>query len=137
MVFAIALTLTVVVFAGTIAFYWRRQGRIQRLAGPTSWATACVDPKNPRAWRALVIDAVGVHLRRSSGRDEKSWTWPMIMGATQRPVRPTASAVQHNGLQITMTDGTAVEFLFPSRSTLRYPPELLQRVLRELARYGK
>lgn len=137
MVVALALTLTVVVFAGTIALYWRRQRRIRRFAGPTSWATACVDPRNPRAWRALVIDVVGVHLKRSSGREEKSWTWSMISGATPRPVRPIASAVQHSGLQITMTDGTAVEFLFPSRSTLRYPPELLQRVLRELARYGK
>jgi hypothetical protein len=34
-------------------------------------------------------------------------------------------------------DGSSVELLFPSRSTLRYPPEILQRGTQELARYGK
>jgi hypothetical protein len=133
----LAVVLAFVVLAGSLAFYWRRQGRIRRLAGAGSWATACVDPTNPRAWRALVIDGAGLHLERSNGREENSWTWSTIRRATTGPVRPIASAVPHTGLQVMLTDGTAVEFLFPSRSTLRYPSELLQRVMQEMARYGK
>ncbi len=133
----LAMALTFVVLAGSLALYWRRQGRIRRLAGPDGWATACVDPNNPRAWRALVIDAAGLHLEKSNGREENSWTWSTIQRATTGPVRPLASAVSHTGLHVALNNGTSVEFLFPSHSTLRYPPELLQRVLHEMGRYGK
>lgn len=40
-------------------------------------------------------------------------------------------------MTVALTDGSSADFLFPSRTTLRYPPERLNRVMRELARYGK
>jgi hypothetical protein len=117
--------------------YWSRVRRAAQLAGPGAWVTGCVDPTNPRAWRALVIDGAGVHLWRTSGRELNSWAWPTISGATTGPVRPFGSVVTHQGVHLFLADGSSVELLFPSRSTLRYPPEILARVMQELARYGK
>jgi hypothetical protein len=133
----LALVVVALVVAGTLAWYRRWVGSAARLAGPGAWVAACVDPTNPRAWRALVIDGAGVHLWRTGGREVNAWPWPTISGAVAGPVRPFASAIAHEGLRLGLTDGSSVEFLFPSHSTLRYPPELLQRARQELARYGK
>jgi hypothetical protein len=86
---------------------------------------------------AADLDGDGVHLRRTSGRDVRTWPWSTITRATAGPVRPVASAVAHQGLHLALADGSSAEFLFPSRSTLRYPPELLASAMGELARYGK
>jgi hypothetical protein len=125
------------VLVAAVAWYRHRVGRAARLAGPGSWASACVDPANPRAWRVLVIDGGGVHLRRTDGRDVRTWAWQAITRATTGPVRPVASAVTHQGLHLVLDDGASAQFLFPSRSTLRYPVEILGGAMRELARYGK
>jgi hypothetical protein len=125
------------VLAGAVAGYRRRVGRAARLAGPGAWAAACVDPTNPRAWRVLVIDEVGVHLRRTDGRDVRTWAWPTITHASTGPVRPVASAVTHQGLHPALADGASADFLFPSRSTVSYPSALLAGAMREPARYGK
>jgi hypothetical protein len=133
----LAAAVVALVMVGTGAWYRRRVGSAARLAGPGAWVAACVDPTDPRAWRALVIDGTGVHLWRTGGREEHVWPWPAISGAGRGAVRPIASAVAHQGLSLRLTDGSSVQFLFPSRSTLRYPPELLARAVQELARYGK
>jgi hypothetical protein len=133
----LALAVVALVMAVALAWYRRRVGSAARLAGPGGWAAACVDPTNPRAWRVLGIDGDGVRLWRTSGREEHAWAWPTISGAATGPVRPVASAIAHQGLRIALTDGSSVEFLLPSRSTFRYPPELLARAMQELARYGK
>ena len=133
----LALVVVALVLAGTVAWYRRRVGHAAHLAGPGSWAAACVDPTDPRAWRVLVIDGVGVHLRGTSGREVQTWPWSAISSATAGPVRPVASAVSHRGLHLTLADASSAEFLFPSRSTLRYPPELLESAMRELVRYGR
>jgi hypothetical protein len=111
--------------------------RAAQLAGPGSWAAGCVEPANPRAWRVLVIDGAGVHLWRTSGHEVKAWAWPTITRAAPGPVRPFGSLVTHQGVHLVLIDGSSVEFLFPLRSPLRDPPELLQRAMQELARYGK
>jgi hypothetical protein len=118
-------------------WYWSRVGRAARLAGPGAWATGCLDPTNPRARRVLVVDGAGVHLWRTSGRELNVWAWPTITHAATGPVRPFGSLVTYQGVHLALVDGSAVELLFPSRSTLRYPHEPLQRAMRELARYGK
>jgi hypothetical protein len=133
----VLFALLLLLVPGGLALYWRRVGRVARLAGPGSWATACVDPQDPQTWRALVLDDAGVHLRRTNGRDERAWPWPTIAGASTGPVRPFGSAVAHQGVRLDLTAGSSVEFLLPSRSTLRYPPDLLQRAMQELARHGK
>jgi len=133
----LALVVVALVLAGTAGWYRRRVAHAAHLAGPGSWAAACVDPTDPRAWRVLVIDGVGVHLRRTSGREVQTWPWSTIASATGGPVRPVASAIAHRGLHLALADGSSRAFLFPSRSTLRYPPELLESAMRELVRYGK
>ena len=122
---------------GASAWYRVRVAHAAGLAGPGAWASACVHPTEPRAWRVLVIDWDGVHLRRTSGREVRTWPWSTITHATTGPVRPVASAVAHQGLHLALADGSSAEFLFPSRSTLRYPPELLTDAMGQLARYGK
>ena len=117
--------------------YWSRVRRAALLAGPGAWVTGCLDPTNPRARRVLVIDGAGVHLWRTSGRELNVWAWPTITSAAPGPVRPFASVITYQGVHLDLADGSSVEFLFPSRSTLRYPPEPLRRALQELARYGK
>ncbi|MCW2506877.1 MAG: hypothetical protein JWP68_25 [Modestobacter sp.] len=132
-----ALLFAALVVPVGLAVYRRRVDRVVRLAGPGSWATACVDPRTPSAWRVLVLDDVGVHLRRTNGREDRSWPWRSVVRATIGPVRAFAAVVSHQGVCLSLTDGSTVEFLLPSRSTLRYPPDLLQRALQELARHGK
>jgi hypothetical protein len=134
---AVAFAVLGIVVVLATAWYRRRVAHAAGLAGPGAWTAACVDPTDPRAWRVLVIDADGVHLRRTSGRDLRTWPWPTITQASTGPVRSVASAVAHRGLHLGLSDGSSVEFLLPSRSTLRYPPELLADAMRELARYGK
>ena len=136
-VIALALLVVALIMAGTLGVYRRRVRAAGRLAGPGASAAPCVDPANPRAWRALVIDGAGIHLRRTSGHEVNAWPWSTISDAGTGPVRPFAAAIAHQGLHLGLTDGSSVEFLFPSRSTLRYPPEVLDRVMQELARYGK
>jgi len=117
--------------------YWRRVARAAQLAGPGAWVTGCLDPTNPRARRVLVVDGAGVHLWRTSGRELKVWAWPTIAHAARGPVRPFSSLITYQGAHLSLVDGSSVEFLFPSGSTLRYPPEPLADAMRELARYGK
>lgn len=133
------LPLVVVALVLVIAprLYWSRVRRAAQLAGPGGWVTGCLDPTNPRARRVLVIDGAGVHLWRTSGRELTGWAWPTITRAAPGPVRPFGSLVAHQGVHLALVDGSSVELLFPSRSTLRYPPEILQRAMQELARYGK
>ena len=134
---AVAFAVVGLTLVGATSWYRRRVAHAAGLAGPGAWTTACVDPTDPRAWRVLVIDADGVHLRRTGGPDVRAWPWPTIAAVSTAPVRPVASAVAHRGLRLGLSDGSAVEFLLPSRSTLRYPPQLLADAMRELARYGK
>jgi hypothetical protein len=136
-VFVAALLFAALVVPVGLALYRRRIDRVARLAGPGTWATACVDPRNPQAWRALVMDGAGVHLRRTNGREDKWWAWSAIAGASTGPVRAFGAVISHQGVQLQLTDGATVSLLLPSRSTLRYPPELLERALQELARHGK
>ena len=133
----LAFSVVAIVLVGAIAWYRRRVAHAAGLAGPGAWTAACVDPSDPRAWRVLVIDADGVHLRRTSGRDVRTWPWPAITAASAAPVRPVASVVSHRGLHLALADGSSADFLLSSGSTLRYPPEVLADAMRELARYGK
>jgi hypothetical protein len=133
----LAFAVVALVLVGATAWYRRRVAHAAVLAGSGAWTSACVDPTDPRAWRVLVIDGAGVHLRRTDGGEVQAWAWPTINSATTGPVRPVASAVTHRGLHLALADGSSAEFLFPSRSTFRYPPELLEEAMQELGRYGK
>ena len=92
-----------------------------------------MDPNRPRAWRVLVVDDTGIHLRRPGGRDARSWAWSEVTGAAADQVRPAGAVVDHGGVCGSgLTDGSSVAFLLPSRSTRRCPAELVDEALRQI-----
>jgi hypothetical protein len=60
------------------------------------------------------------------------WPWGQIVEAVEGPVRPFEALVSHQGLILQLADGSTASFLFPSRSTMRYPAELLDEALRQV-----
>lgn len=117
----------------TIVAYGRWSSRTVRTASGHAWSTACVDPRRPAAPRTLCLEDDGLTLRGARGKVVAQWPWMQIVEAVEGPVRPFNAVVSHQGLILHLTDGSTMGFLFPSRSTLRYPPQRLEEALREVS----
>lgn len=97
-----------------------------------AWTTRCVDPQRPDAWRTLCFEPDGLVLRGIKHKVVDRWTWSQIVKAVEGPVRPFGALISHNGLILHLADGNTMSFLFPSRSTMRYPAERLDEALRQV-----
>lgn len=62
------------------------------------------------------------------------WPWSQIVEVVEGPVRPFEALISHNGLILYLADGHTMSFLFPSRSTMRYPAERLDEALNQFRR---
>jgi hypothetical protein len=132
LVWAVSMGVLLVVVVLTLVGYksWVRR-RAGRLA-PGAWSLPCVDPTWPQRWQVFVVDSSGVAMRGGRRRAEQSWGWDQIVGAEPAQVRPAAALIAHRGLALRLTNGQTVELLFPSRTTLRYPPAMVDRAVAEI-----
>lgn len=129
------VVLAVVLGVAAVGYDAATRRVVHRHVGPDSWAAACVDPRRPRAWRVLVIDAAGLRLLGVRGGEVRCFPWADVRGAVAADLRTAGAVVSHRGLQVELTDGSTTGFLFPSRTTLRYPAELVDRARYEVARH--
>ena len=128
----VGLVVVVFLFATVIPLYNRRADDIAKLSPPGAWAHTCVDPTAPRAWRAVIVDDIGLRIVGSRGRPVHAWPWTQITSASLGPVMPAGAVIEHKGLVLHLTTGTNVGLLLPSRSTLSYPSEILSEALTQV-----
>ncbi|MGX7678747.1 hypothetical protein ACSMXN_07595 [Jatrophihabitans sp. DSM 45814] len=130
----VILALVLLVFLTVIPLYNRRTDRVAKLLPSGAWGHACVDPIEPRRWRVIVVDSNGIRILGRRGQSIRGWGWAQIESATPGPVTTTGALMGHTGLVLGLADGSTVGALLPSRSTFRYPPEVLSEALREIRR---
>jgi hypothetical protein len=132
LVWLLAIAIVAVLCIGLTRFYNSRMSRAVASAPPGAWSSKCVLPATPQAWRAVIVDDAGISIVNARGRSGASWRWDQVDQVRQDSL--LTGLVHHEGLTLTTGTGESVALLFPSRSTLAYPRDLLETAKGEIER---
>lgn len=129
-----AALFTMLVVVLVIAVFQRRVVQRSRQASPGTWTGGCVDPKQSRAWSALVIDDSGITVKslfRGESRYAFRWSEVDVPGSGTSELQIGLRHVQ--GLRIQLVAGSHVDLLLPSRNLLHYPEDRIASALAAMA----
>ena len=112
--------------------YNRKIRRLTQLAAPGARVWACIDPEDPRAWRAVSVDEAGVSILGRKGTVRGPWPYEAIVHVG--PGLVPAGLTQRGGVILRLCSGEGVAFLLPSRSTLSYPAVNVTACVAEICR---
>jgi hypothetical protein len=132
LIWLLSIAIVALICVGFVWFYNSRLSRAVGSAPSGAWSAKCVLLATPQAWRAVIADDTGLLVVDSRGRTRASWSWDQV--AEVRHASLAIGLVHKDGLSLTTKTGESVSLLFPSRSTMSYPRDLLATAMNEIER---
>ena len=123
------------VFAVVPATMARQLSRIRASSGPDVQAWRVVDPQRSLASQFLLVSPARgwANLVDKRGQRLAEWNGSTFARVEEKPIYPAGSLVAHLGLSLHATDGSAIEMLLPSWTTLTYPARYRDEAMNALA----